>query len=1292
MSLQSPKRPPSGGLVRVHVGDVIKTIVVDVGANVRDVVRTIAEKVHAGSGHDLGLQAESSPGVWLRPNTPLSQQVAPDEAVVLKRRLFSHESQIDKSKVVLLQLAFEQCKDHVMTGAHGMTIDDAGRLSALLAILFFGPYDPVKHKLGTTPLEKIVPPQWMAHAQELEPVVLQQWMGFGALGQSECKAWYLQTCRALRNFGMQFYHVSTKDARSSKTAPMKLGLSSSSVLLLRHDGKNTVLQHDFAEVVSCEATRDTLTIDFGPIEDPLVLNTLQAPEIADTIDGYLCWQKALDGSMDDEGEPSSPSMESDSTSPGLDGSTKLSRSNPIDVRVTPPETSQSPGVKSPRSAGMAQRAEDPILTSITEVKSLQAAKAIFADLLVLINKRLVSIGVETGKIALKQEQVVQQLSSHMEEILELLPEIMAVQSGADTSTQMGEVARKLTLATYGLVQTVLASSTKFADLTMQHNLLEAGKNAVDKLASYATAVQSIMPQPQQRISPGKPHASGGKLHISPSPKTNSAKKKSEETSFIAQENATAIEIAAKEQQEIEVALTNVLGAARTGTIDEATESLIIELARNVKICSDGLCENAVPESGDNPKVIAACKTVRDAGVAFVQTIRTFSRVCLDDTIKEKINQRLSALRKSLAVVLAEMSLLKKNMVGLQMDMVVFTTALKMLENFTDKPHIQMDPVKLAFLRSARSVLREVDAIANMEGITRDAQQSIVVLKQQLPTFVAHAKSPEFSPKVRERLMHIAQQITLAVKQVIVVTLPEQHCTSEQIREATTRLWDTVLEFLKESSPDNLFNMQRITLIDRTKVASAACLVFKYNLRLIVVRLSDKYNMEQLGAAGLASDTMVDLINKLHTASSNAGDVKGNTRMLAEAAEIWATGRILIPGEVADLDSSDPGKHDLEDSIITLKAALKALSEEAASFGKLQTASELSGAFQALDAAQARLDQLRYSLACGKLSYTQQRDPSKLPRMQARMTDAVKKIEAAVHDHASVQQGAMELSVAAQQVVIVVRGIVAQLCTAPEAKRAIAYAADVLVRARTLLSAVKGLASNPTDDAKSEAVTEAVTDALISIQSFLLAATEDDMSKAKASLENAKRAAEDAASVVLPLGSSAGLFDPLLELSHGLLCAVHEMMQEASHSPDMSDPRTVCTACNTLACTLASLAHAVSDINCGIDPEELVTYAQTILCSSEALYFALRNNKTKACVITDQSARAVSQAFIVMVREARTSEYACGRGSEDSVAYDALVGAEIAKQIEVYELEARLAKEKKLKAAKAVKSLVWHTVQ
>lgn len=86
---------------------------------------------------------------WLNPDKCLAEQGVKDtDSVILKKKFFFSDQNVDRNDPIQLNLVYVQARDDIVDGKHPCTFDEACQFAALQAQVQFGNHEPDKHKPG----------------------------------------------------------------------------------------------------------------------------------------------------------------------------------------------------------------------------------------------------------------------------------------------------------------------------------------------------------------------------------------------------------------------------------------------------------------------------------------------------------------------------------------------------------------------------------------------------------------------------------------------------------------------------------------------------------------------------------------------------------------------------------------------------------------------------------------------------------------------------------------------------------------------------------------------------------------------------------------------------------------------------------------------------------------------------------------------------------------------------------------------------------------------------------------
>ncbi|TGZ49172.1 hypothetical protein CRM22_010927, partial [Opisthorchis felineus] len=144
---------------------------------------------------------------WLNPSQSLRQQgIEENEVLLLKRRYFFSDMNVDARDPIQLNLLYLQLKDAILKGTHPVSQEEAIYLAALQCQIQLGDCNPEKFRANFLDLKDLLPKEY-AKIRSLEKKILQQHAEFAGLSDIEAKVKYCQFCRSLKTYGITFFLV-----------------------------------------------------------------------------------------------------------------------------------------------------------------------------------------------------------------------------------------------------------------------------------------------------------------------------------------------------------------------------------------------------------------------------------------------------------------------------------------------------------------------------------------------------------------------------------------------------------------------------------------------------------------------------------------------------------------------------------------------------------------------------------------------------------------------------------------------------------------------------------------------------------------------------------------------------------------------------------------------------------------------------------------------------------------------------------------------------------------------------
>ncbi|EFA77155.1 filopodin [Heterostelium album PN500] len=268
--------------------ETIKTQLIDESTTVSDIVANIGKKMGIKNPEEYSLLKEG--GDWLKNNQILSEQGIQDsDILVLKKKFFFNDANIDRNDPVQLHLLYVQCRDAIIEAKYPTQREEAVQLAALQCQVAMNDFNPAKHVNGYLALKEYLPLQW-AKSKNAEKDIYKEYRKVVNMSEVNAKYRYVQLCRSLKTYGMTSFPVKMKpkDGNKKKAVEMTLGITRESMILMVDETKEVIKSHPLKHIRRWAATEKTFTLDFGDHdEEYLVLLTDKPEEISNLIAGYI---------------------------------------------------------------------------------------------------------------------------------------------------------------------------------------------------------------------------------------------------------------------------------------------------------------------------------------------------------------------------------------------------------------------------------------------------------------------------------------------------------------------------------------------------------------------------------------------------------------------------------------------------------------------------------------------------------------------------------------------------------------------------------------------------------------------------------------------------------------------------------------------------------------------------------------------------------------------------------------------------------------------------------------------
>ncbi|XP_046684218.1 talin-1 isoform X2 [Homalodisca vitripennis] len=225
---------------------------------------------------------------WIDPSKTLREQgIDESEPVLLRRKFFFSDQNIDSRDPVQLNLLYVQARDAILDGTHPITQEMACELAGIQAHIQFGDYNETKHKPPFLDLKEFLPQSYVK-VKGIEKKVFAEHAKHVGLSELDAKVLYTKTARSLKTYGVTFFLVKEKMKGKNKLVPRLLGVTKDSVLRLDERTKEILKTWPLTTVRRWGASPNTFTLDFGDYSDQYYsVQTTEAEQILQLIAGYI---------------------------------------------------------------------------------------------------------------------------------------------------------------------------------------------------------------------------------------------------------------------------------------------------------------------------------------------------------------------------------------------------------------------------------------------------------------------------------------------------------------------------------------------------------------------------------------------------------------------------------------------------------------------------------------------------------------------------------------------------------------------------------------------------------------------------------------------------------------------------------------------------------------------------------------------------------------------------------------------------------------------------------------------
>ncbi|XP_042366162.1 talin-2a isoform X1 [Plectropomus leopardus] len=225
---------------------------------------------------------------WLDHSRTFREQgVDESETLLLRRKFFYSDQNVDSRDPVQLNLLYVQARDDILNGSHPVSFDKACEFGGIQAQIQFGPHIEHKHKPGFLDLKEFLPKEYIKQ-RGAEKKIFQDHKNCGEMTEIEAKVKYVKLARSLRTYGVSFFLVKEKMKSKNKLVPRLLGITKESVMRVDEKTKDVVQEWPLTTVKRWAASPKSFTLDFGEYQESYYsVQTTEGEQISQLIAGYI---------------------------------------------------------------------------------------------------------------------------------------------------------------------------------------------------------------------------------------------------------------------------------------------------------------------------------------------------------------------------------------------------------------------------------------------------------------------------------------------------------------------------------------------------------------------------------------------------------------------------------------------------------------------------------------------------------------------------------------------------------------------------------------------------------------------------------------------------------------------------------------------------------------------------------------------------------------------------------------------------------------------------------------------
>uniref|UniRef100_A0A8D3AHD5 Talin-1 n=1 Tax=Scophthalmus maximus TaxID=52904 RepID=A0A8D3AHD5_SCOMX len=224
---------------------------------------------------------------WLDHGRTLREQgVEETEMLLLRRKFFYSDQNVDSRDPVQLNLLYVQARDDILNGSHPVSFDKACEFAGYQCQIQFGDHNESKHKPGFLDLKEFLPKEYIKNKGEKK--IFQAHKNCQNMTEIEAKVSYVKLARSLKTYGVSFFLVKEKMKGKNKLVPRLLGITKECTMRVDEKTKEVIQEWSLTNIKRWAASPKSFTLDFGDYQDGYYsVQTTEGEQIAQLIAGYI---------------------------------------------------------------------------------------------------------------------------------------------------------------------------------------------------------------------------------------------------------------------------------------------------------------------------------------------------------------------------------------------------------------------------------------------------------------------------------------------------------------------------------------------------------------------------------------------------------------------------------------------------------------------------------------------------------------------------------------------------------------------------------------------------------------------------------------------------------------------------------------------------------------------------------------------------------------------------------------------------------------------------------------------